>query len=246
MYKRQIYCLNSPLNFIDFLGNESEYWIVLMEQGGDAHKTLKTKMTGCPGLVPEALIPDGLEKGNGSGYSTPSGSGRADYIYYNAAGQIEVYELKHDTAFGRTRGQVQLGAYINAINNNKTIYDGEKAVEGYSLNSMFNCSLPSLKYPKKMINYHTDPSYPGMIFWSYDDRKKQPQEALVALPKDALEWAKNAGLVVGAVGLTAFGLALFADDATGFGVLDNGFAVALITKAAQIFTQVFGSCPAIN
>jgi len=241
-----IYCLNSPLNFIDFLGNESEYWIVLMEQGGDAHKTLKTKMTGCPGLVPEALIPDGLEKGNGSGYSTPSGSGRADYIYYNAAGQIEVYELKHDTAFGRTRGQVQLGAYINAINNNKTIYDGEKAVEGYSLNSMFNCSLPSLKYPKKMINYHTDPSYPGMIFWSYDDRKKQPQEALVALPKDALEWAKNAGLVVGAVGLTAFGLALFADDATGFGVLDNGFAVALITKAAQIFTQVFGSCPAIN
>ncbi|WP_349948722.1 hypothetical protein ABFV83_09995 [Lacrimispora sp. BS-2] len=114
-----------------------------------------------------------------------------------------MYELKHDTAYSKARGQVQLNAYVKAIRENETDkrYKGRTAIPGDSLNAIFNCDIPSQRYPNKVIHYHTDAEYPGMIFWSYENRKKQPQEEMVAVPKDALEWAKNAGLVV--VGVVA-------------------------------------------
>lgn len=75
-----------------------------------------------------------------------------------------------------------------------------------------------------------------------ENRKKQPQEEMVAVPKDALEWAKNAGLVVlGTAAIVGAG-ALFVDNLSGVGVFDDGVAVALLAKAAQLFSQVFGSC----
>ena len=233
---------------MDLLGEAIEWWLDLIEKGNDAHTTLRTHVSGCPGLLPEQTIPSGLERGNGSGYSTPTGKGRVDYLYYNAAGQIEVYELKHDTAYSKAKGQVQLNAYVKAIRENETDkrYKGRTAIQGESLNAIFNCDVPSQRYPNRVIHYHTEAEYPGMIFWSYEKKKKQPQEEMVAVPKDALEWAKNAGLVVVAAGFTVVGLALLADDATGIGTLDNGVAVAFFTKAAQIFKQVFASCPAIN
>ena len=241
-----IYCLNSPLNFVDLLGEAIEWWRDLIEKGNDAHTTLRSYMKGCPGLLPEQTIPNGLEKDKKLGYSTPTGKGRVDYLYYNAAGQIEVYELKHDTAYSKARGQVQLNAYVDAITRNHTDkrYKGRTAIPGESLNAIFNCDVPSQRYPNRVIHYHTEAEYPGMIFWSYEKKKKQPQEEMVTVPKDALEWAKNAGLVVvGTAAVVGAGI-LFADNLSGVGLFDDGIAVALLKAAAQIFSKVFGSCQA--
>ena len=143
---------------------------------------------------------------------------------------------------------MQLNAYVDAITRNQTDkrYKGRTAIPGESINAIFNCDIPSQRYPNKVIHYHTDADNPGMIFWSYENRKKQPREEMAAVPKDALEWAKNAGLVVVGVGAVIAGGVLIADDFTGVGGIDDGVAVALFAKAAQIFTQVFGSCPAVN
>lgn len=167
-------------------------------------------------------------------------------MYYNAAGQIEVYELKHDTAYSKARGQVQLNAYVDAITRNHTDkrYKGRTAIPGESLNAIFNCDVPSQRYPNRVIHYHTEAEYPGMIFWSYEKKKKQPQEEMVTVPKDALEWAKNAGLVVvGTAAVVGAGI-FFADNLSGVGLFDDGIAVALLKAAAQIFSKVFGSCQA--
>ena len=174
------------------------------------------------------------------GYSTPTGKGRVDYLYYNPIGQIEVYELKRDTAYSKARGQVQLNVYLYAINDNKTDerYAGRTAINGKSLNAIFNCDVPSLRYPDKVIRYHTEKNYPGMIFWSYENRKKQPQEEVVAVPKDALEWAKNAVLVVLGTAAIVEAVALFVDNLSGVGVFDDGVAVALLAKAAQLFVGI--------
>lgn len=243
------YCWNSPLIYVDLTGEETdkEWYLTLFEQGNDAHQTLKLYSMDAPNLVPEAYIPSGLEKGNGSGYSTKSGTGRADYIYYNyIAKRVEVYELKPDTVSGREKGSKQLAAYINAINNNKNNdFRGWKAERGRTLNSIFNCSHPSIKYKDKTIYYHTDPTTPGMIYWSYE----KPQEKRKSVPYEVPEknkfvvpkWAKNTGYVIGGSFISFVAFVLLADDVAG-GFADDGLALSFIAIASEFFNKVSTNC----
>lgn len=66
------------------------------------------------------------------------------------------------------------------------------------------------------------------------------------MPKDVLEWIENTGLVVAGVGIVVTGLVMFADEASGAGVLNDPVAVGFFTKAAEFFKKAFASCPALN
>ncbi len=95
------YCWNNPMIFIDvdgkypnilvYRGDIPEYILVAMEQGDEAHRKLRGHMASYPNLESEKYIPGGLEKENEYGYYTPTGTGFADFVYFNpTTGNAEV------------------------------------------------------------------------------------------------------------------------------------------------------------
>lgn len=234
-----IYCYNSPLIYIDFTGERGmpEHVKVRIEQGNDAHQTLNLHVNKIPGAEAPKKIPSGLDKESSPSYHTPSGYGMADIVYENPqTGKIEVYELKPDTKYGKERGPVQLQAYIEAINRNIGFWEKE-AVHGKTLNPFLNTELKSLADPERTIYYFTDPQYPGMIFWSFQKPKRQPQE--VPVTEEEKKLLKEIGLALGAVGLAAIAGILYADDIIGF-YGDNMLADQLLLKAMEWFSKVGG------
>lgn len=256
------YCLNSPLNYIDVLGNEEEeiedeYWRIVMEIGNDAHYTLRDYIERTNKKIKgQEFIPDGLEKGNGSGYSTKTGTGFADFVYKNGD-TMEIWELKPNSANGKVLGPKQLKAYLQAIKNNKTKFSQIKNTKnGSTFNTSFNVTLDSKAEPEeRQFKYFTDPLYPGMIFYEIipKEKKKQPQEEVVLEPSEEKEkrgfWdtVKDGCIVVGGGILVVGGIVLFLDDyaSAGFGTIDNGLGAAAVAKGMDLISKVFGSCPAL-
>ena len=193
-----IYCRNSALNYLDFLGTTEETsndgavsWLVY---GNEADTLLKQHLkthaeTNKLTIKTSVYIPQGLD-GDNPYYQTPSGHGFADIIYVNN-GVAEVYELKHESRRSRVKGSLQLNGYIWAINKNiKEPYWKENEVTkhaetGSGLDDVINnFKATSGIHGGKTIIYYTDPLFPGMVFWSYtDDRKKE--KFLKAREKDA-------------------------------------------------------------
>ena len=142
--------------------------------------------------------------------SNPSGTGRADIVYFNSLTKtVEVYEIKPGSytpgAINYATGQSQLEGYIQALNSNGQIIHGWQAVRGISLNSYFNTiTIPSVEYPDKEIIHHVYED--GLINYYY--RKKKTQEKQATASEKVNEQERNySGLK--RIGIFAFGSALF-------------------------------------
>ena len=256
------YCWNAPLIYIDLGGDTPEipeYILELIEQGDDAHKTL-TKFAYASShegiLKAPAFIPTGLKreknrkKGEGLGYYTKSGSGFADFVLYNEkTGILEVYELKHDSGYGKERGPVQLQAYIDAINNNLDEFNRvhhwnvTMAVPGTSMLGVFNNHYPSILYGKE-IYYHMEPGSKGMIYWSYVEEQKQPaKQPYLGMSKEEIEeFFKKAGYALSGIGVGLLGVFLCLDNLIPGGEADDHIAEELLLKAVEFFENAFGKC----
>ena len=113
-------------------------------EGNEAHRLLQAKfMSEISGGQVEYRITSSIA-------SNPSGTGRADIVYFNSLTKtVEVYEIKPGSytpgAINYAAGQSQLQGYIEALNRNGQIINGWQAEKGISLNSYF----PSLTVEKQ-------------------------------------------------------------------------------------------------
>lgn len=203
-------------------------------------------------------IPQGLNSDNPY-YHTMSGYGYADIIYVND-GTAEVYELKHESAYGRIDGSLQLKGYIWAINNSidttqwldNTVTKG--AIPGKELNSIIdNFTAESKIHGGKTIRYYTSGFFPGMVFWTYVDRKPD-EEFNKVLKEDAeklekkvfrlLEEKQKVTAINPALEITGLIIALAflaGNDAVGMVGDDAAIPVILAMLVAR-FNEIFGSC----
>lgn len=90
-------------------------------------------------------IPQGLDSDNPY-YNTMSGYGFADIIYVNN-GTAEVYELKHESAYGRIYGSLQLNGYIWAIegNKNESYWINQNITKGATVGSGIDSAFVNLE-----------------------------------------------------------------------------------------------------
>ncbi len=262
-----IYCRNSALNYLDFLGTtediSNDRWWECMLWGTEADKLLKDHLKEHAqnnGLTIKTSvhIPQGLNSDNPY-YHTMSGYGYADIIYVND-GTAEVYELKHESAYGRIDGSLQLKGYIWAINNSidttqwldNTVEKG--AIPGKELNSIIdNFTAESKIHGGKTIRYYTSGFFPGMVFWTYVDRKPD-EEFNKVLKEDAeklekkvfrlLEEKQKVTAINPALEITGLIIALAflaGNDAVGMVGDDAAIPVILAMLVAR-FNEIFGSC----
>ncbi len=262
-----IYCRNSALNYLDFLGTtediSNDRWWECMLWGTEADKLLKDHLKEHAqnnGLTIKTSvhIPQGLNSDNPY-YHTMSGYGYADIIYVND-GTAEVYELKHESAYGRIDGSLQLKGYIWAINNSidttqwldNTVTKG--AIPGKELNSIIdNFTAESKIHGGKTIRYYTSGFFPGMVFWTYVDRKPD-EEFNKVLKEDAeklekkvfrlLEEKQKVTAINPALEITGLIIALAflaGNDAVGMVGDDAAIPVILAMLVAR-FNEIFGSC----
>lgn len=181
------YCLNSPLNFVDFTGEYPE-WLEMLLEGTDAHTTLQAAVKSIPKMETQVHLKHGLEKENSPAYWTKSGRGFIDFVYENDKGEIEVYELKKDNLLGHIIGPIQVNAYVAALRVTKQ-YGDKEVKAGGSLTDTFNCTHKSLKDPMKTYIYRTEQPIDGMIYWSSSKQKtdKSPQVGVIAKEKEKEE-----------------------------------------------------------
>ena len=203
-------------------------------EGNEAHRLLQAKfMSEISGGQVEYRITSSIA-------SNPSGTGRADIVYFNSLTKtVEVYEIKPGSytpgAINYATGQSQLEGYIQALNSNGQIIHGWQAVRGISLNSYFNTiTIPSVEYPDKEIIHHVYED--GLINYYY--RKKKTQEKQATASEKVNEQERNySGLK--RIGILAFGSALFLGAAVlfvddifgGVGVADDGIAMSAASAA---------------
>ena len=201
-----IYCLNNPKTHLDLNGRDPTttgggsldyypYWLDKIEKGNDAHVTLRQSLgvAQTPGLQSEVYIYTGLQAEMGLPYSTPSGSGFADYVLFSW-GIGEVYELKPDTAYGNTQGPKQTASYAQALNNNGQ-YLGTMFAPGTMTLSAFNVTLPSSRVEGRTITYWQNPLVPGMVYYTINDPPKEPatDPVIVPVPEKEKEGEFNIG-----------------------------------------------------
>lgn len=194
-----IYCRNSALNYLDFLGTTEETsndgvvsWLVYGNEADTALKQyLKTHAKNNNLTIKTSVyIPQGLD-GDNPYYKTRSGHGFADIIYVNK-GVAEVYELKHESSRSRVKGSLQLNGYIWAINKNinepywKENGVTARAETGSGLNSVIDgYEVPSNKHEGATIRYYTNALFPGMVFWTYVEKGREKPEFATILAEDA-------------------------------------------------------------
>lgn len=269
-----VYCRNSALNYVDFLGTvEDEWWTAIME-GVDADQTLKMHLKTnidfpTDQIATNVYIPEGLDKTNPY-YQTDSGHGFADIVYYNKDDnnnknsndkKAEVYEIKPGSVGGRIDGSMQLEGHVWAINHHKDneYWKDRKVTEaqaGDTLSSSINgITLKSTWYPDRTIYYYTDPLFPGMIFWTYndhpeketvlqEDEKKLRKKMKQALEKHNNKEAKGKAVVnlitcAGLLGLIAL------DDLIGIAA-DDLAAAALLLGISTSYETIFGTCDSLD
>ena len=267
-----IYCRNSALNYIDFLGTSEaepkselpDNWWKDMIEGTDADITLKTYIMTRSDIFPtdnittNVYIPEGLDSTNPY-YHTNSHYGFADIIYDNNH-TAEVYELKHESSGGRIDGSMQLQGYIWAIEHHidSSYWQAKGFVNvtaGDDLSPLINgTTLNSLKYPDKKIFYYTNPSYPGMIFWTYNNKgeKDTVMEADYNKLKEKMRRAlekhnkKAKGNAVGnLIGYSALLGLIALDDLIGiYG--DDVAVAALLLGISTNYETIFGTCDSLN
>jgi len=153
-----------------------------MVQGTDAHGTLfdylKTQYSSDKLLTGRQV----------AGYpNSKTGVGIIDIMYEGINGW-EVYELKtiNEPSYrwfmkliNRPTGPEQRAAYIKSLITEK-IKVNESGTSLYS--TITGLKLKSKAYPKKTIAYLVDPVNPGMLYWYYENDKKEE-----ALAKKMLE-----------------------------------------------------------
>ena len=194
---------NRPMDLVDLNGMWTQRPDYLIE-GNETHRLLQAKfMSEISGGQVEYRITSSIA-------SNPSGTGRADIVYFNSLTKtVEVYEIKPGSytpgAINYATGQSQLEGYIQALNSNGQIIHGWQAVRGISLNSYFNTiTIPSVEYPDKEIIHHVYED--GLINYYY--RKKKTQEKQATASEKVNEQERNySGLK--RIGIFAFGSALF-------------------------------------
>ena len=235
------YCWNRPMDLVDLNGMWPQLPDYLIE-GNEAHRLLQAKfMSEISGGQVEYRITSSIA-------SNPSGTGRADIVYFNSLTKtVEVYEIKPGSytpgAINYAAGQSQLQGYIEALNRNGQIINGWKAAKGISLNSYFNTVIiPSVEYPDKEIVYHVYEN--GLINYYY--RKKKTQEKPATSSEKVKEQEKDySGLE--RIGIFAFGSALFLGAAVlfvddifgGVGVADDGIAMSAASAAVAFWGIAF-------
>ena len=169
-------------------------------------------------------------------------------------------ESKHERASGRIDGRLQLKGYIWAINNSidttqwldNTVEKG--AIPGKELNSIIdNFTAESKIHGGKTIRYYTSGFFPGMVFWTYVDRKPD-EEFNKVLKEDAeklekkvfrlLEEKQKVTAINPALEITGLIIALAflaGNDAVGMVGDDAAIPVILAMLVAR-FNEIFGSC----
>jgi len=147
--------------------SQIEFWREALEKGNEAHQVFRAKVRGIPGVTTDYHITTGLQRENNLGYATPTGQGYADVVYIRG-NTIEVYELKPYTPYSIALGNRQLDAYVRAIDMNVNT-PGIRVRRGESLLPRFDSitPVPSTMMPGQYINFFTDPSQPGMVFYEY-------------------------------------------------------------------------------
>ena len=138
-----------------------------------------------------------------------------------------VWEVKPDTAYGWATGPGQLQRYID-----KSGLSAGKAVPGLS-SVPYGDTVLNLKYVKGIV-YYSQPK---------KDPNKEPVVAEVPVPEKQTQektfWDR-AGAFGLALVLTAATVGLCADDATGFGVADDGLVPVAGAAAIESFIVAFG------
>lgn len=204
-----LYCINSPLQYIDLNG---EY---TAKEGVLAHEVLQACFMSLYGPMGEKEFPV-----HGYAYSK-SGKGRVDIMLYTDIKEkkVEVYELKPITqhksnapdyndpetiedgraSYNFIPGKVQRQGYIDALKG-----------MGFTVNdkgNTFNPNYLTLPLPfndKKNIRYYTYPDEPGMIYWAHVNKpelepepEKVPQKDTVKEKKDSKDWAIGGAILTG-------------------------------------------------
>ena len=195
------YCWNNPMMFIDSDGMIPQWiidaingpglpeWLERIIEGNEAHRLLQKKFMkdyGKKGGVVEFYIASGVDR-------NPSGTGRADIIYFNASTKTaEVYEIKPLVTYApllkyNEQGVEQMKGYVSALN--RTILKNQWGAEpGTTLNEYFNkIVIDSEMYEGKEIVYRVFQN--GMITYYYRD--KNLEKEIVVVPKNAKEKLKE-------------------------------------------------------
>ena len=170
----------------------------------------------------------------------PSGTGRADIVYFNASTKIaEVYEIKPGSyapsAMYHDKGYAQMMGYVRALNSGNLKSPWEMAIPGMTLNSYFhNIKIDSKLDPKKEIVYRIYEN--GMITYYYRNKQSEKEPSTATVPEGEKERQKNWGklftpvgilTIVAAVGIFA---ANFAENVLtgGVGIADDALCYSAI------------------